>query len=287
MSKKFLTTRDLAKNKILSTDMERPESFLPEFEDYDHKVKYVVLGIPSYGSGVTFPTFRSIMRDVAILANMGIVVEIDADVGGAEIDTARAKIFSKFLAHDKATDLVFIDADVGWHPGGLAKLLANPVHFVGGAYPQRRYPIQYPVNISSGQCVLFNGLMSVISVPGGFMRITHEVAEAMADKYSVMRCGVARAPGEKVPPVYALFDHYWIEGLPGEDKRRLSEDISFCRRYGDLGGQVWLDPSIEMSHTGDHTFQGCLGAAFEDEEHEAYDPRDPAIIALEEEGKAD
>lgn len=293
MAKKFLDTETLKKYSSLPNQaLDQPASCLPEFDKYDHEVKHVVIASPAYGAGVTFATFRSIMQDIPMLANQGVVCEIDADCGGAEIDTARAKIFSKFLQNEKATDLVFVDTDVGWFPGGLVKLLANPVHFVGGAYPQRRYPIQYPVNISADQCVLYNGLMSVMSVPGGFMRITKECAQSMAENYRHMRCIVARAEGEQTYDVYCLFDHYWIDQGENDDGskrafRRLSEDISFCRRWADIGGQVWLDPFIEMQHVGEHSFQGCLGKAFlEDAEPDVKDPRDPAVIKAHEDGEA-
>jgi hypothetical protein len=36
----------------------------------------------------------------------------------------------------------------------------------------------------------------------------------------------------------------------------LSEDYTFSRRWQDMGGEIWLDPSISLNHYGSFNFQG-------------------------------
>jgi len=36
------------------------------------------------------------------------------------------------------------------------------------------------------------------------------------------------------------------------------EDWNFCRRWRELGGAVWLDPTIELQHHGATVFAGRL-----------------------------
>jgi hypothetical protein len=43
-------------------------------------------------------------------------------------------------------------------------------------------------------------------------------------------------------------------------RRYLSEDYFFCRNVWRIGGQVWLAPWIQLSHTGTYTFGGSLAA---------------------------
>jgi len=40
------------------------------------------------------------------------------------------------------------------------------------------------------------------------------------------------------------------------DRRYLSEDYTFCRRWQEIGGDIWLDPSISLNHYGHFCFQG-------------------------------
>jgi hypothetical protein len=51
---------------------------------------------------------------------------------------------------------------------------------------------------------------------------------------------------------YALFDTM----IDPVDRRYLSEDYTFCRRWQEIGGDIWLDPSISLNHYGHFCFQG-------------------------------
>jgi hypothetical protein len=43
----------------------------------------------------------------------------------------------------------------------------------------------------------------------------------------------------------------------------LSEDAGFCRRWGELGGEIWVDMQSRLSHTGPLAFNGDLASQFE------------------------
>ena len=47
-----------------------------------------------------------------------------------------------------------------------------------------------------------------------------------------------------------------------ETKRYLSEDYAFCRRWQKIGGEVWLDPLVELDHVGHFTFNGDIKKLF-------------------------
>ena len=52
--------------------------------------------------------------------------------------------------------------------------------------------------------------------------------------------------------VWRLFDDLpWHMGDWGED-------FAFCKRWTDIGGKVWVDPALELTHIGPHSFAGCL-----------------------------
>ena len=59
----------------------------------------------------------------------------------------------------------------------------------------------------------------------------------------------------KTEQFYPLFDYIYSEEL----KYKFGEDYSFCIRWRDIGGQVWVDPEIEMGHIGLKCFQGHFG----------------------------
>jgi hypothetical protein len=47
-----------------------------------------------------------------------------------------------------------------------------------------------------------------------------------------------------------------------DTKRYLSEDYAFCRRWQELGGEVWLDPIVKLDHIGHYTFNGNVSKMF-------------------------
>ena len=219
--------------------------------------------MPSYGGTLTVLTMKSIVYDLFPLVMAGHKVKIFDECGHADIYLLRSQIVANFLADpDKPTDLVMVDSDVGWPPGGLHRLLDHEVDLVAGAYPKKDYPVKFmfrnerdlgdATELVSGP----NGLVEVWGMPAGFMRMTRSMLETMWNHYEpTLGIHDPMVPGEKT---VRMFDPYWIEDNEGRPMA-LSEDYSFCQRWRDLGHKVWMDPSIPMAHIGTHAFQGCLG----------------------------
>ena len=51
-----------------------------------------------------------------------------------------------------------------------------------------------------------------------------------------------------------------IEVVNGE---LMPEDYAFCRRWRLLGGKVWADPTIQLTHHGAHDYTGDPMSMFE------------------------
>jgi hypothetical protein len=51
---------------------------------------------------------------------------------------------------------------------------------------------------------------------------------------------------------YALFDCGVV------DNHYLSEDWMFCTRWTKLDNEIWIDITINLTHTGIHDFKGCF-----------------------------
>ena len=58
--------------------------------------------------------------------------------------------------------------------------------------------------------------------------------------------------------MYALFDCI----IDPDSKRYLSEDYTFCRRWQQMGGDVFLDPRTALNHVGHYTFRGNIRKLF-------------------------
>ncbi len=220
----------------------------------------VWLALPCYGGTIHVCTMKSIVHDMFPIVLSGVDIKIFDELGHADIYLLRAQIVEHFLNDEDATDLVMIDSDVGWAPGGLQKLLAHDVDVVAGAYPKRQEPVTFMFRsaLDYGGKLLGDpetGLIEVYGMPGGFMRMKRHVLEKMRDHYGpqlTMTDGIT--PTKRVT---RLFDPYVIEDKYG--RRSLSEDYAFCQRWRDIGGKVHLDASIGMIHVGNRIYEGRLG----------------------------
>ena len=210
--------------------------------------RHVVLAIPAYSGTIHLGTMRSIVGDMTTLMKRGDRVSVDDESDNTDIADARATMVAKFLEGD-GDELVFVDNDVIWEAGALVRLLDHPVELVAGLYRKRVDPVSYPVRwiVSRPELRAENGLLEVAGVPGGFTRCSRSMLEQMVRAYADLtydRRGRA---------IVGLFDAYRI------GRAKLSEDFSFCQRWRDIGGKVWIDPEIRMTHVGLHGFTGHLG----------------------------
>lgn len=210
------------------------------------------MAIPAYTGTIHLGTMRSLFTDLLALQARGDEWTLQDECGNGQIHNARAHIVAHFLASD-CDVLVFIDSDVIWEAGALLKLIDHPVDFAAGIYPYRKDPVDFPVKWK-GEGELWadetTGLLEVEGVPFGFVKLTRKALEQMVEHYPTTEFHVDNAPGDKA---WALFDDYRI------GRYKMGEDYSFCRRWTDIGGKVWVDPEIRMGHVGFKTFPGHLG----------------------------
>lgn len=210
------------------------------------------LAIPAYSGQVHIATMRSLMTDFMSFAKRGDHVTVYDESCSAIIADARSEIVARFLASDADT-LIFIDSDVAWQAGAALRMADYPVDFVSGIYPMRKDPIEYRVLWDATKKELqadANGLLEVEAVPAGFMKMSRSMLERMSEHYPELAYYSESSPNHEA---VALFDPYW------EGSKKFGEDYSFCKRWRDMGGKVWIDPEIRMAHVGSKTFEGHLG----------------------------
>lgn len=208
------------------------------------------IAIMAYTGMIHLGTMRSIIADMVQFSTRGDCVTPFDECGNAMIAHARDMALAQFLASD-GTDLIFIDDDVIWEPGALPKLIDHEAEFVAGLYPQRKDPLNFCVRWKQQPEIWSNsaGLIAVDGVPAGFMRLRRSVVEKMVAAYPNKRFDDPNAPDGHA---YALFDNihegtaYW------------GEDFSFCKRWLDIGGEIFVDPEIRLGHVGYKTFVGSL-----------------------------
>lgn len=216
------------------------------------------IAMASYIGRPDVETQQSLVNSCLDLKTHSIDVNLRIAVGSSIISMTRNAFVADFLASD-CTDLVMIDDDLAWEDGALRRLLSHPCDVVGGAYPKRGDTLEYPVKRLPGARVdQVTGLMEVMLLPTGFLRMSRACLESMVKHYAHLEYFDRGAKGKRA---HALF---WFDLAPGIDADSpkdlpevWGEDFTFCRRWREMGGKVHLDTLLTFKHIGRKAWTGC------------------------------
>lgn len=212
--------------------------------------------IPCYGGMLNEAFFISILKFMATANRLGMNFTIDTMVNESLIPRGRNSLVAKFLAADpKSSHLMFVDADIGFEPEEIIKLVLANKDVVGGLYPKKALPIQYVVN-KVPNSVKEGNLVEVANIGTGFMLIKRNAIEKLIHARPDLHYADAIGLDPKYDPFkFALFD----TEIDPITKEYLSEDYYFCKLWRANGGQIWADLSIKLDHTGYYKFAGDAG----------------------------
>lgn len=211
----------------------------------------IYIAIPAYSGAVNVPTVACLLAATGELQSVGVDVQVRFSCGDSILSRARNAFVADFLRQEQFTDLVFIDSDVSWNRGALTQLLSHPVDLVGGAYPKKAEPLEWPVLFKRDPVQWPDsdtGLVEVDGIPAGFMRLTRAGLLVMTEHFTDRRYRDRKQDMQ----CWALFD----QELIGD--QWWGEDFLFCRRWQEAGMPVWLDPNIAFGHMGAKAYEGCI-----------------------------
>jgi hypothetical protein len=215
--------------------------------------KHIYISIPCYTGRVDIGTMSCLIDEIFVLNGAGVRVTLADERGNSMIAHSRNMIAAKFMASD-ATDLFFLDDDVTWERGAMLRLLNYSVDVVAGIYPQRAEPLHFHTRFMDKPELRGDAdnpsLLEVEGVPAGFVRVSRNCIEQMVLSYPEKRFANKLAPKGFA---WALFDNIH------EGDLYFGEDYSFCRRWRQIGGRVFVDPAIDMGHIGPKHFAGNFG----------------------------
>lgn len=241
------------------------------------------LATPCYGGQLTEPYFRSVVKLMTFFNQHRIPLAFGTIANESLVTRARNVLVAYFLNSDY-THLMFIDADIEFQVEDLLKLFVHDKDIVVGAYPKkgvnwshikegilmdpsRQHTNQQIGALGSDYAINFkfqnretktvaveNGLIKLHDAGTGFMMIKRETILKMIEKYPELKYNndVQMGGVDLKDNFYAFFDTM----IDPVDKRYLSEDYTFCRRWQAMNGDIWLDPSISLNHYGSFCFQG-------------------------------
>lgn len=180
------------------------------------------------------------------LAVNGYKPDIRLACGGSLLVHDRNRILTEFMDSD-ADYLLCLDSDLGWNPAAVLRLLKADKEFSGGCYPARvggGFHFR-PIFNDNGSIVQDKetGLLKMGYIPAGFMLLKRSAIEKMQRHFS----HTYYKPKDSRNPDKGGYMLFALEVYEGEF---WGEDYVFCRRAGEAGVDIWVDPMIEFNHAG-------------------------------------
>jgi hypothetical protein len=248
----------------------------------DLRKEKIFIATPCYGGMLTEAYFRSMVRTLTFFNQHQIPIAFGTIANESLVTRARNVLVAYFL-QSNYTRLLFIDADIEFQVEDVLKLIAHNKEVCVGAYPKKGvnwqrirdmvlnkkeegmtdrdiaaagsdYAINFKfVNREMKQIAIENGVIKLHDGATGFMMIKREAIDKMIAAYPDLKYNNdLNTPPDLQDFFYAFFDTM----IDPKDRRYLSEDYTFSRRWQDIGGDIWLDPSISLNHFGSFNFQG-------------------------------
>jgi len=240
----------------------------------------LVVATPCFGGQISVAYAASLFKLQKLLRAYGDVnLKLIFKDGDALITRARASLISQFLDDPSATHLLFVDADIGFEPEQVLRLLQCGAEMCAAVYPVKRIDwdkvkktfdsarpnpaaasLQYVFEVENPDAVIArSGFIKVRYAGTGFLMIRRQALEKMCAQYPLLQyqrdhsLDAAAASDMR----FALF-----ECMIAEDGTYLSEDFAFCKRWTDMGGEIWADLDSKLNHVGPMTFRGDLSSQF-------------------------
>ena len=269
-------------------------SFETQVNDYfsNNKVKLYIL-TPCFNGTCYTSYVQSLMNTIMLFNNLKIELCIKFCKNDSLVSRARNNLIAEAMFDEESTHFLFIDNDITWNPIDIIKLLISDKDLIGGVYPLKHYywenllnptnnsnfideikkrkeesqlkdvfsdidyikhnMLKYNINHINNILSVSDNIAKVKHVATGFMLIKRNVIEKMIKSFPSTKYSddIGYLIGEQNKYAYALFD------CGVEDNHYMSEDWLFCHRWTKMGGEIHINITISLVHTGIEEYHGC------------------------------
>ena len=239
----------------------------------------ILIGTPAYGYQVTAEYHASIFRLLNALHERRPEVKLESRIVGLAILSMSRNILANLVLQDASfSHLLFVDADMGFKPDLIERMLDFGAPVVGCLPPSRKRNLRRIVETARAgadpAAALDAGLnyIGTLSQPlerrGDFVR-----AEEIGTGIMLIRREALERMRERCPELWSddPRGQYRGAGLNGvlqafepfqaPDGTFYGEDVSFCRRWVErCGGELWACSDAEIIHVGREQFVGNYAA---------------------------
>ena len=279
-----MTTNNKKKVRFVELDDAKPAP-IKKTDASNLRGKSIYLAVPCYGCQLHNTFLTSLLSFQIEAIRRGVVVFIDLLGNESLIQRARNILSARFLK-SPATHMMFIDADIEFHPNTVFRMMEFDKDVVSCAYPKKANDfdrvcakvlagdqeavqciggtgLDYNINIAN-DVVSENGFIPVLDAATGFLLMTRHAIEKVCKAFDpeLRVVNDIMSSRDDIPEYIDIFE-CTRDPVGDEGKRRLlSEDYAFSRKCQQVGLTVWMDIASTLGHSGGTIMQGDIRTRF-------------------------
>lgn len=240
---------------------------------------HIFVATPMYG-GLAHSRY---MESILMLANAcrenGINITFSFMGNESLITRARNALAHGFMT-TSCTHLFFVDADIGFRPIDVIRMIKADKDIIAGVYPKKdinwpavgaaarngvpdnelfKHTGDFVINVENappgGFTVPTDQPFSVANAGTGLMLIKRRVFEVLKDRVPsyinnmTMQNQSLKVKNDRIA-------EYFATSIDPDHNVLLSEDYHFCRIWRQAGGEVFIAPWADLTHNGTYEFSG-------------------------------
>lgn len=222
------------------------------------KQAHLIIATPMFNGRATSQYMCSLWNTTHKLRDLGINHAWHI-VQGSTVERARNLLVARFLSIPEATHLLWVDADQGWKPEDVLRLLALDRDVLGVPIRKKTDRLDWNVSFHGTEARLQGGTLQCDEIGTGFTLVKRHVFERMMKEFPERKLEPSDLELVKHGPhVKEYYYAFYAPTLEGHSF--VGEDLAFCRLWSSIGGEVWCDPSGCISHIGDYDYSGAYSA---------------------------
>ena len=224
----------------------------------------IMICLPAYGQSNSAQTTESLYTLAQFLGFNQIRNQLSWYSAADIVEVRNLFLTTWYDTQPQFSHLLFIDADMGFPPELIRDMIKFDKPLVGTFYARRQMtPSIVGASLHADHSLkdVVQGFLPASYVGGGVMLIQRKMIKEMLQKMphlsDALPSVLANATTAPLTRLIRAFDCIL------KDDRRLSEDVSFCARWRDFGGEIWANVNHKISHVGPFDFHMRYGGVLE------------------------
>ena len=223
-------------------------------------MKSVFIFVPAFGQQISATTFMTTHALQHALGSKGIAGSVSTL---SFPDIAELRSMATTIWYDTMPTveyLLFIDSDMGFPVDMVLDMILLDEPVVGAIYPQRRVPVSWAGSGNGSPVTQRRGSFMLVEGVGMGCTLIHRsvITKMLQHMPELVDTRL------KLHPAFEMMQQAGckrlircFEKLDLPERGIVSEDLSFCLRWNQLGGAVWAAIGWRISHVGPYDYAGC------------------------------